>query len=167
MALTIENGTIVDGADSYVTRANFITYAANRGVIIDESEDTDELLRKAFDYIDSLEPRLKGYRQNYSYANAYPRKSLIIDGYTWDSDEIPRQVLYAQYELALDLNAGIDIYNRQSSGSAPVKRVRIEGVVEKEYAVDDGSQPLRRSRSRYLLSKLMVNNGLGVVVSLG
>lgn len=162
MSLTVEDGTIVEGADSYVTREAFIIYAASRGVTIADSEDTDEILRKAFDYIDSLEPKLKGFRRNYSYANAYPREDVTIDGYYWPSDEIPNAVKRAQYELGLDINAGVDLYNRKASESTPVKRVRVEGVVEKEYAVSDRPQPARRSLSRYLLAKLMKNNGLSI-----
>jgi len=167
MALTLETGAVVNGADSYVSRANLITYAASRGTVVENSEDTDEHLRKAFDYIDSLEPRLKGGRLNYSYASAFPRENLILDGYAWDSDEIPRQVTQLQYELALDLIAGVDIYNRPLSANNAKKRMRVEGVYEEEFAFSPAQARLKRSRTIALQSKLCVKNGLSVAVSQG
>jgi hypothetical protein len=66
-------------------------------------------------------------------------------------------------QLAIDINAGIDLYNLPSSPSTPVKRERVEGAVEVEYAVNNSMKLSRNSTSRALLSTLLKDGGLSVV----
>lgn len=163
MALTIEDGSIVTGADSYVTREEYIAYALNLGVVIADDDDTDVQLRKAADFIGSHEARLKGSKVARGQPLAYPRSGLVLEGFTWDSDELPRQVLLCQMQIALDINEGIDPYNPPPSESTPIRRERIEGAVEVEYALGDQSKVSRKSTSQALLMVLLRNNGLRLV----
>lgn len=160
MALTVETGAIVSGADSYVSRSDFLDYAARLGTDVADTEDTDNLLRKAFNYINDLEPRLIGIKKTRDQAGAFPRVDCWIEGWHWNSSEIPQQVIALQHELALDLNAGIDIYNRTQSGSVAVRRERIEGVVEREYAVQLGAARLKVSRAVMLQAKIQRQSGI-------
>lgn len=138
MALTIEDGSIISGANSYITRANYITWAAERGTTVTDDSAADAKLVQAWDYINSLEPQLLGRLVSRSQVGAYPRYDLIdIQGWSWDSDEIPQQVIDLQCSLALDQENSIDIWNPSSSASTPVKRNRVEGAVEQEFAVAD------------------------------
>lgn len=165
MALTVETGAVVSGADSYVTRADFITYAATIGVTIVSEDATDVLLVKAFEYLNNIEAKLLGTRTLKAQTSAYPRDGLVIEDFSWDSDEIPRQVILAQELLALDLNAGIDIYNRPQSASTPVKSKRVEGAVKIEYAVSDQAKIASQTQTLFVLNSLMKNGGLSVVLS--
>jgi len=160
MALVIENGSIVTGANSYATRADYIAYAAAEGVTIADNDTADQQLVQAARYIDSLETRLKGYRVSRDQPLAFPRYELWIEDYAWNSDEIPRQVINAQIELALDINAGISLYNPPQSESIAVKREKIDRAVEVEYAVGNQSPITRRSKSLRSLAALMKGNGL-------
>ena len=168
MPLTLEDGSVVSGADTYVSRADFITYAASKGVTVADEAASDVYLFKAAQYIDHHESGLKGDKTTRDQAMSYPRANLVLDGFTWDSDEIPRQVILCQQELALDLIAGIDIWNRPQSKSQGVKRQRVEGAVEVEYAVGDGMRLSRQSSSIALLNSLLRNSGLlSVAISMG
>jgi hypothetical protein len=162
MALIIEDGSQVANADSYVTQADYITYAAKLGITIDAVDATDEQLRKAANFIGDHEANLKGCKVSRDQSMAYPRYDLCIEGFYWASDEIPRQVILAQMNIALDLEAGIDIYNPAQSDSTPVKREKIEGAVEIEYATKESSPLSRRSSSTALMSSLLENNGLNI-----
>lgn len=167
MALVVEDGTVVADADTYVTRAAFITFAAAIGVTIASDAATDVFLVKAFQYINNLEPRLKGTRTARANPNAYPRDGLIIEGFSWTSVEVPRQAILAQQYLALDLNAGIDIYNRPQSASTAVKRVRVEGAVEKENAVSDSMKTISITPTMALVNSLLKDSGFTIALDRG
>ena len=162
MSLVIEDGSIVQGASSYVTRTEFIGYAAMQGVAIPNTEAADFLLVRSAQFIDSHEPTLRGSRVSRGQHMAFPRSDLEIEGFFWADDEIPRQVILCQMHLALDLHAGIDIYNPEPQ--LIVKRERVEGAVEVEYFGEGTPVKLgRASRSRALLSALLRQSGLRVI----
>jgi hypothetical protein len=163
MALTIETGSIVTGADSWASRASYIAYAAGLGITIPNTEEADAQLRAAAIFIGTYESRIRGERVSRDQPLAFPRKGLVIEGFSWSDTEIPRQVLLCQMSLALDINAGIDLYNPPASASTPVRRERVEGAVEVEYAVRDAQKLSRNSTSRALLNSLLKDGGLTVI----
>lgn len=162
MALTIEDGTQVTGSDSYVTRVDYIAHALTLGITIANTEAADVQLRKAAEFIGSHEANLNGERVTRDQSMAYPRSGLYIDGWYWTSEEIPRQVILCQLALALDINAGVDLYNKPVNPNLIKKRKRIEGVIDNEFAVPDktGQKLTRSSKSDALLSSLLKRNGL-------
>jgi len=159
MSLIVEDGSIVTGADSYVTRADYIAYAATLGVTIADEDATDVQLIQAAQYIDSLESQLKGTRVTRDQPLAFPRSDVIIDGWEWEETEIPRQVITAQMALALDINSGEDLYN--PTKTLPVVRERVDGAVEVAYANPNVvGQVSTKSRSSALVASLMKRGGL-------
>jgi len=63
MALIIEDGTIVAGADSYATLAVLRAYALKRGVTLSAVDaDLEVLAIKAMDYIGSFEDKFQSAR---------------------------------------------------------------------------------------------------------
>lgn len=161
MSIEIEDGSGVSGANSYVTRSEYIAYALTLGVTIADEDAADDQLVAASIYIDAQEPILKGYRVDRDQSLAYPRNGLFIEGFVWESDEIPTQVKLAQYNLALDVNSGIDIYNPDSKDSV-VKRERVEGAVEVEYAVKEEGTKLVESRSSIYMNMLTNRQTLSI-----
>ena len=162
MALIVETGLIITSADSYVTRADYITFAASRGVTVADTEATDVTLRKAAQFIDSHEANLKGIKVDRDQPMAFPRAGVYIDGWFWNSEEIPRQVILAQLNIALDMEAGIDPYNPPVNPNLGKKSVRVDGAVAVEYMVGSAvSQKLgRTSTATALMSSLLRNSGL-------
>lgn len=165
MAVTVEDGTIVTGADSYVSRADYIAYAATVGVTITDDATADVQLVKAAEYIDRHEDNLKGYLVTRDQPMAFPRYDLYIDGWTWTHEEIPRQVTLAQMIFALDINAGIDLYNRPQNPNLFTKKEKVDGAVEVEYAVSEntGQKLSKTSTGDALLNSLLRTNGLMLV----
>lgn len=165
MPLIIETGSIVPNADSYVTRAEYITYAASLGVIVADNEDTDVKLRKSKIFIDSHEDNLKGVRVQRDQSSAYPRVGVVIDNWHWNSDEIPRQVILAQLNITLDIEAGIDPYNPPVNPNRATIAERVEGAVSVQYANSGGVQKLgRSSAATALMSSLLKRNGLSIAL---
>jgi len=91
---------------------------------------------------------------------------IFLQNFTWGNDEIPTLVKKCQMSLALDINAGEDLYNLSASESVAVKRERVEGAVEVEYAVTDSARIARNSRSSSLLAALMKNGGTSIPISM-
>tara|TARA_R110000782_G_C14819221_1_gene413869 strand:- start:22130 stop:22627 length:498 start_codon:yes stop_codon:yes gene_type:complete len=163
MALIVEDGSLVESANSWVSRETFIAYALARGVTVADDAETDAKLIKACDYINGLEPNLKGCLVERDQATAYPRSGLEIEGWYWTASEIPRQVLNAQLSLALELQAGEDIYN-PTLATLPVVSKRVEGAVTVQYA--NPSQALKVNKeqpSQVHIKLLLKHSGLSVV----
>ena len=164
MALVIETGSVVAGANSYVTRTEFITYAAGLGVTILNTDPADVMLIDAAEFIASHEDRLIGSKVSRAQEMAFPRSGVVIEGFAWDSDEIPRHVLLAQMALALEVNDGVDLYNPPTNPNRATKREKVEGAVEVEYfGIDAAAKLSRSSRAQALLASLLRRSGLGAV----
>ena len=99
MSLTVENGDVVEGADSYVALADYRVYCEARGWAIAVDDATDEAnLRRAFDAINRLW-RYLGSPQTDEQSGAFPRTH-------WSG--VPRRVKDAQCELAHLIQAGLN-----------------------------------------------------------
>ena len=161
MALTVEDGSQVTGSDSYSSRADYIAYAATVGVTIADADAADIQLVKAAEYIDRHEDNLKGDLVTRDQSMAFPRYNLYIDGWSWLSTEIPRQVILCQMIFALDINAGIDLYNRPQNPNLIAKKEKVD-VIEVEYAVGEatGQKLSKTSTGDALLNSLLNNSGL-------
>ena len=162
MAIVLEDGSQVSGSNTWVTRAEYIAYALTLGVTIADTSTADDQLIAAAIYVDSQEPRLKGYRVNRDQSMSYPRNGLYLEGFAWESDEIPTQVKLAQYNLALDINADIDIYNPPDRTDSTVKKEKIEGAVEVEYAVKEKDSRMTKSLSHIYMSILTNTQTLSI-----
>lgn len=160
--MIVEDGSGVTNSDSYVTRAEYIAYADTQGVTITDSDASDVQLVKAQEYIAHHEANLKGYKVDRDQSISYPRYDLTIEGFSWDSDEIPRQVILCQLAFALDINSGEDLYNRSLNENTAITKEKIDGAVEVTYASPDiNNQKLSKSsKGDALLSSLLKNSGL-------
>jgi hypothetical protein len=162
--LIVEDGSIVANANSFVSEAEYAAYAALIGVDIDGVPNQRIALIKAAIFIGTYESRLKGALVSRNQSLAYPRTDLVLEGFAWNDNEIPRQVKLCQMQFAIDLQSGIDIYNPPQSDSVAVKREKVDGAVEVEYAVTDSVKLSRYSTSKALLNSLLVNSGLTLVL---
>lgn len=136
MALIVEDGSIVENADTYVTRADAIAYALRRGVVLPDTEATDIQIIKAMDYLAMFDTKWLGQQVNPATQYlAWPRSGVFI-GFShvaFPSDDIPNQLIKAQCELVLQVNAGIDLMPTVSASAAFVKREKVD-VIETEYS---------------------------------
>lgn len=161
MALIVETGLVVANSNSYVSRADYITYAASLGVTIANTEAADVQLIKAALFIGQHEENLKGFKVLRDQYMAFPRTGVVIDGWAWNYTEIPRNVILCQMQIALDINAGFDPWNPASNPNMIVKRDKVS-VLETEYAVSDktGQKLSRTSTADALLASLLDRSGL-------
>jgi len=168
MALVVEDGSIVANANSYVTRSDFIAWSLRRGYTVADDVLADNKLVIAFDFINGIESSLAGLLSVREQTGAYPRTDLVLQTYSWLSTEIPTQAKDYQMSLALDQVNGIDIFNPPQSDSVAVRRSRVEGAVEEEYAVSDSSAFVYQSLSNRLRQILQRSRaGYGIIITMG
>lgn len=104
MPLIIEDGSIVTGANSYVTLADIKAYADARGITYPDDSALEINAILATDYLQSkcysgveVEPNVQPL--------AFPRDDLYIQGVLVANDSIPTQLKNAQIEAALAQNS--------------------------------------------------------------
>lgn len=103
--LTIEDGSIVVDADSYVEIADVTTYAGRYGSTWDTSNSlaNEQAILRAMLYIESLEDMMKGERVSESQELSWPRAYVPnFRGSGWlSSSLIPKQLKNAVAEAAI------------------------------------------------------------------
>lgn len=162
MTLTVETGAIVTGANSYVSRADAIAYALNRGVTLADTTATDALLIKACDYLQSFASRFVGILVDRDQPLAWPRSGAVVEGFSWAYTEIPRQVINAQLAVLIELNAGDDPFN-PTPVVGPVTEKTVAGAVTVRYASGTASKVSKTRASDALIRLLLNRSGLLLV----
>jgi hypothetical protein len=109
VALIVEDGTIVAGAESYISVADADTYfTARANATWDALADADKeaALRKATDYMTGRYGlRWKGERVSELQALDWPRSGAYANGFLIDSGSVPVAVQRACAELAVRASA--------------------------------------------------------------
>lgn len=130
MALVIEDGSGVTGADSYATALDFAERAAAYGwtVPLDYGEQ-EVLLRRAAEAMNVL--RWKGRKAHSGQGLAWPRTGAVVDGEYLPDDYIPAAIQYGQMALAAEIHA--DDVSPPEAQRGPVVRQKVD-VIEVQYA---------------------------------
>jgi hypothetical protein len=135
--LTVEDGSIVSGANTYVSLADVIAYALDRGV---DLEDVDEdvvtaMIIKAMDYLSLYSSRWQGSRVGDTQVLDWPRTGVKMRGMsTWFPETaIPNTLKAAVSQLVIEQHVN-DVQLLQSTlPGLPVIREKLD-VIETEYA---------------------------------
>ena len=150
--IVVEDGTVVAGANSYVTEAELTTYAADRGVTLTAA--TDVLLIKAMDYIESLS--FIGTKYSKGQALQWPRSNVYIDGFYFVPTIIPPALQTGQIATAL----AIDSDNSPlATVGRSTKREKVD-VIEVEYMSSAAAQPIVKTINA-AMRKILVSGGSG------
>lgn len=158
MALTIEDGTNVSGADSYITATEYQTWAnarfgSGRSTAPANDAAAEQLILRAMDYFEGV--MFQGIKTYESQPLQWPRAWVVIDGYAKESDEIPTEVKKALYELTYAEEQGDGELNQVE------RKVQSEtvGPISVTYSSGSSSRTLNPSVSR-ALNKL-IKKGAG------
>ena len=150
MALIIEDGTEVAGANSYVDVAGLDAYASARNITTLPATEAEKeaLLIKAMDYISGKEDKFQGSRVTETQALSFPRSNVVIYGFLNDSSNIPELLKNAQMQLAVDAST-IDI-QPVGKGREVIKE-KVD-VIEVEYSEqnDTNVQPVLTKAEAFL-----------------
>ena len=132
MALVVETGQIIAGADSYVSLADARELAAryNLALPADDTE-AEAALRNGAVYIGLQEPMMCGSRVSPLQELSFPRQGATLYGYPVASNSIPAQVIRAQVIAAVEYGNGVDV--RASTDGRATSMERVEGAVTVQY----------------------------------
>ena len=137
MALIIEDGSIVPGANSFVTVAECRDYCDTRGLALPTADsEVEALLVNAVDYLNALEPEFQGDRISYEQELVFPRAPVIVYGSDL-SNEIPKQLKDAQCRLGFDVSQNALL---TSGDGRSTKKEKVSSI-EVEYQDDGVSNP--------------------------
>ena len=107
MALTIEDGTGVADADSFISLTDARVLAANFGLSMSDDDITAEVqLRKGYFGLLVEEPQLQGFRTFDTQTGIFQRKGVLSNCVKVDEESIPTSVKMAQISYADAVNGG-------------------------------------------------------------
>ena len=130
--LIVEDGTIVSGADSFVSLVDAREIAAKFGLTLPvDDNDAEAALRNGAVYIGLQEPMMCGLRVSPLQELSFPRQGVTLYGYPVASDSIPAQVIRAQVIAAVEYGNGVDV--RASTDGRATSMERVEGAVAVQY----------------------------------
>lgn len=155
ITITVENGSVVSGANSFISLADAETFLEARVSATAWSGATDEEKKAAL----VQAGRMLGYYVSWvggvvsaDQPMAWPRQGIVWDGdryktsaswpidtgsyYVYGSDEIPQEVIDAQCELALSL---LDSNTMQANALSGLSSLEVVGAVK--LTVDTNRSP--------------------------
>lgn len=160
MALVIEDGSIVTGADSYITVAEYTAWADarfgdSRSTLPADTAAYEAIILRAMDYFEGLD--FQGVLVNRDQPLQWPRSDAYIDGYDVPSDEIPDEVKKALYEITYTEETGVGELN------AVDRKVESEkvGPIAVTYSSSSASRTISPALSRSLRKLTSGTSGLG------
>ena len=107
MALIIEDGSQVANANSYVTDAEYTTYATLKGLTVGANAAKREVeLLRAMDYLQGFESSMQGTRASSTQGVSFPRYNVVLYSYLLASDFIPKELKSSQFEAAAYAHTG-------------------------------------------------------------
>jgi hypothetical protein len=133
MALTVEDGIGLAGADSYISLADARTYAASYGYALPVDDTEAEVtLRNGALYVDLQESCFSGSRLTNTQALSWPRKDFTNAlGVDLDDGAMPVALGYAQVAAAAEFAKGIDV--RASDDGKAIESETVTGAVAVSY----------------------------------
>lgn len=157
MALTIEDGSGVAGANSYIDVAAARTYAVARGLTLPTADgDVEALLIKAMDFIEAYRGDFQGIKTAATNPLQWPRTGVTLDGYPLAEDVIPQVLKDAQAQLAVEAQKA-DLMPTGTGREVVMERV---DVVQVQYAESGNTNPQPIFTKAEALLKPLFKSGL-------
>jgi hypothetical protein len=144
MALIVEDGSIVIGANSYRSRAAIIAYALSRNVVLPDTTATDANAINAMDYLLRYDNRWQGELVEPGIqALAWPRQCVYLGKYRVPTTTVPDAIGNAQAQLAMYSFQGIVLL--PTNNTEPFVTSEKIGPIQTDYSADielkSGSTP--------------------------
>lgn len=165
MALVIETGDGIPGANSYIDEAYATAYAIARGVQLpSDNALLDPLIVQACDYLETFRDQYIGVRASGRQSLSWPRGSVIIDGSAYAVNELPELLKQAQAQAVIEVSTNGDLTPSVTGYAVRMEKV---DVIQVEYASGGGgtaSQPTKPvvpsfPKIEALLDPLLRNGG--------
>lgn len=172
MPLIVEDGTMPQGANSYISIAFMRQFATDRGVDLSAKSDAQvtAMILPTTDYLENLRDRYVGCVATDTQSLQFPRQGIILPNGTplpsSGPGSIPSDLQNGQGQLVLEVNNGVDLLptiDNNKTGGFIVRRKT--DVLEKEFSEKIGTskQPYMPKVMRWLSTLLKPSVALKVV----
>lgn len=132
MSLIVEDGSVVDSADSFISLTDARTYATKYGITIPTDDDLAEIaLRQAYLVLSVSESKLQGRRVEQAQTGIFPRDDVILYGEPMDSDSVPLGAVMAQLYACESIGNGYEM-NKIKTGQ-DLESFSVDGVYSEAY----------------------------------
>ena len=134
MPIIVEDGSLVDGANSYVSLEKCNEYHATLGNETWTGTDAAKTaaIFRAMAYIEALP--WCGYKITYEQPLQWPRADVVLDGHSVPTDEVPNGVISALCESALLELVEPGVMRPSLDRGGQVTSFSLVGVVSETYA---------------------------------
>jgi hypothetical protein len=113
MAIVVEDGSIVAGANSYITSAQYAAILDDFG-LFDSTGCAESNLKSAAQYLETFRTRYHGQKVSGDQRLQWPRRGVWIDGFYLLQTIIPEQLKIAQALMAYALSQGQSAFNNSA-----------------------------------------------------
>jgi len=152
MALIVETGNQIPGANSFVTDTEYVAYATLKGLTIAVTEELREIdLLAGVDYMLGKECSLQGCRVASTQSMLFPRTGVCLYGGVIASDEIHVNVKNSQMEAAAYSTSG-SLLSNTAVGNVKSEKVDVLAV---EYFSGGSRSNVNLQRVNVYLQPLM------------
>ena len=157
MALIIEDGTIVTGAQSYVSASDCRIYALARGLKFTDDAAGEQALVRATTWLDSAYPWTGARTGGRGQPLQWPRQNVTdVEGNPIANDEIPQEVVSACCEAAVRELAKPGSLSPDYTPAKRIKSASVDGAVSVEY-VGGSEMPISTVIDGILTSLIVVS----------
>jgi len=132
MAIIVEDGSNIAGANSYVSLVDARAILNPLGQDLNSVDAiAEQQILNATRYIEAFRQSFKGWKRSGTQSMQWPRLGVVIDGISIDSNIIPQDLIDAQVFAAYEYAEG-QILQPSSSGQS-ISRERVEGAIDTSY----------------------------------
>lgn len=135
ITITVETGAVVAQANSFVSMADAITYAGQRGITLPSDDTTAALVIRSGGWLNTYEPRAKGTRVSSVQTMFYPRENVYVyprDLTPYPDNLVHPNVILAQCELIMAMKAGANPDQATVGGTLGLKMKKVD-VLQREW----------------------------------
>lgn len=152
--IIVEDGSVVSGANSYVSEAELSAYATDRNITLSgDYGDASELLVRSMDYMEMLE--YSGDKYSRDQPLQWPRVGVVVDDYSVSRETLPPDLKKAQLALAIAIDQG---YDPLANVDRTQQRIKID-VIDITYDDSAASIPYAQTFSHRV--RKLIRGGFG------
>ena len=133
MALVVESGVGLAGADSFISLEDARAFAAKYGITLPTNDEAAEVaLRQGCQYVELQQKCFSGSRLTTTQALSWPRTGATnVYGFGYDDGYMPKQLGFAQVYAAAEYAAGTDV--RATDDGKAIASEEVTGAVAVSY----------------------------------
>lgn len=162
MTITVEDGTGRADANSYASVDTLKAYARARGRTVPSSlPECEALLLQAMDALRGLD--YVGDRATKAQALDWPRFNVVVQGFPYNSTELPRELEQAQCALAIEAQTTDLLPTIPADTSGPIAEETVGDITVKYSNQGRYGRVLAVAKADVILRTILKRSGLRAI----